>query len=477
MTARTEAPLTPHAPPLTVVIVGRPNVGKSTLFNRLLGRRRALVHDAPGVTRDRIVETGTWLWKGRKIPVRLIDTGGLGHKTFQTEIARQVEIAVTEADALLVTFDGQAGLIPDDLDMLRGLRRQSRLKEIPVIGVVNKADVDQHESMVADFYTTKLASIVAVSAEHGRAIDDLKAAVLEPLEARLPELQSHEDEPDPDVAVEAEDLERPDRIPRIAVVGKPNVGKSTLINTLLGEERMIASPIAGTTVDAVDSAITLAGKPFVLVDTAGVRRKSKTEKGIEVLSVVQMKKALERSDVALLMIDSIEGPTDQDEKIASLIEEAGCSVVIVISKWDLQRANKDFNREAAAKQVRSRMRFLGYAPVMFLSAKTKKGLEDLPELMETVLEQRTLKIPTKEFTEWARSFTDRTNPHGAKFYMCHQAGRHPPTFVFHVNDPHKVHFSLRRQMANAIRERWGYMGTPIRILILKSKSGRQRKKR
>jgi len=274
-----------------------------------------------------------------------------------------------------------------------------------------------------------------------------------------------------------EEASRPLKTPRIAIVGRPNVGKSTLTNAILGEKRMITSPIAGTTVDSVDSQASLDDIPMVLIDTAGIRRKSKTEQGVEVLSVVQARKALERCDVAILVLDGEMGLTDQDEKIGGLIEEVGCGVILAVNKWDTQRKNREFTMEMAADQVRGKMPFLRYAPVVFLSAKERKGLRGLGELIVDILQQRRLKLETHEFTEWVRNQSGVHNPMNAKFYLCHQSGRHPPTFVCHVSDPKKVHFSLKRHLINQIRKKWGYMGNPIRLLFVEAKAGRNRARR
>jgi GTP-binding protein len=482
--------------PPRLVVIGRPNVGKSTLFNRLLGRRRALVHDLPGVTRDRLEEKAEW-WFG-KLPyeILLVDTGGLGGERFAEEIDRQVQAALSQADVALMLFDAQSGLTPADEEVLLKLRRAGVDKQMPVLGVVNKVDAEVHEQLMADFFATGLDPILTVSAEHGRGMDDLKDAVREALGDRFqPEIPGEleeelpdEDasEPDASEGVEPElvvDEEgypelpdepvRDDEIPRIAIVGRPNVGKSTLTNALLRQERMITSPIAGTTVDSVDSYVDLGGKPFVLIDTAGIRRKSKTEKGVEVLSVVQARKALERCDVAVLVLDGEQGISDQDEKIGGLIDEVGCGLIILMNKWDVHKRNPKFTRDLAADIIRDKMGFLKWAPIMFASALEGKGFQDLGDLAEEILRQRRVKIPTREFTEWVRAESEVHNPGNAKFYMCHQSGRHPPTFVCHVSDPDKVHFSLKRHLVNAMRERWGFMGNPVRLLFVKGKNMRR----
>lgn len=445
-----------------IVIVGRPNVGKSTLFNRLMGRRQALVHDEPGVTRDRIEGQAIWWVGGSRYPVTLVDTGGVGGERFSQEIERQVGAALQEADLVLVVFDGQTGLAPLDRDLIRRLQQSGVTERLPVLGVVNKVDAEAHEGFVSDFYATGLDPVLTVSAEHGRGIADLEEAIA----AVAPQTFSGE----PAAGQSERGLP-----PRVAIVGRPNVGKSTLTNALLGRERMITSPIAGTTVDAVDSVADLGGRPVILVDTAGIRRKSKTEQGVEVLSVVQARKALERADLAILLLDGEAGITDQDEKIGGLIEEAGCGVILAVNKWDTQRKNREFTRELAADLIRRKMAYLKYAPILFVSALNRQGFENLGDLVEEILHQRQLRIPTHEFTEWVRKESTVHNPMNAKFYLSHQSGRSPPTFVCHVSDPEKIHFSLKRHLVNALRERWGFMGSPVRLLFVKGGGGEGRK--
>lgn len=460
-----ESPNTATAAP-RIVIVGRPNVGKSTLFNRLFGRKRALVHDMPGVTRDRLEERCEWWVKGERYFINVIDTGGLGGELFNQEIIRQVRTALENADLVLALFDGQTGYTPADREVVQQMVRSGlRDAELPILGVVNKVDADQHEEMIHDFYEAGLDSLHTVSAEHGRGIDDLKEAVIAALTERGA------------ITPAEKETSEEEHVPKIAIVGRPNVGKSTFTNAVLGEDRMITSPMAGTTIDSIDSPVELSGRPFILIDTAGIRRKSKTEQGVEVLSVIQARKALERCDIALLMVDGEGGITDQDEKIAGLIEELGCAVILVVNKWDTQKRNREFSREAAVKRIHEQMAFLKWAPVMFVSAKERTGFRDLGDLAADILEQRKLKISTHEFTEWVRAESEVHNPGNVKFYMCHQSGRNPPTFVCHVSNPDKVHFSLKRHLINAIRERWGYMGNPIRLIFVegKSRTGPRRK--
>jgi GTP-binding protein len=439
-----------------VVIVGRPNVGKSTLFNRLYGSRRALVHDEPGVTRDRLEQPAEWWVKGKRYAVSLIDTGGLGGDRLAEEIAFQVKIALERADVVVMLFDGQAGYTAADQEVVQKMVRSGlKNSKISLIGAVNKIDDSAHNDTVNEFYESGIGTIIGISAEHNRGVETLQEEIIEQLEAQgkiEPETEASEE----------------DRIPRLAIVGRPNVGKSTFVNAVTGEARMITSPVAGTTVDAIDSLCAINGKPIMLIDTAGIRRKSKTEQGVEVLSVVQAKKALERADVAILMLDGEAGMTDQDEKIAGLIEEVGCSVILAMNKWDTQKGKKDFSQKQAAEQIRYNFGFLKYAPIMFVSAKEGTGFKDLGDLIYDIIAQRRVKIPTHEFTEWVRATSEIHNPYNVKFYMCHQVSRHPPTFVCHVSQPHKVHFSLERHLVNAMRERWGFMGTPVRLLCVEA---------
>jgi GTP-binding protein len=371
---------------------------------------------------------------------------------------------------VLFLFDAQAGLTPADLDILRKLK-QSGLgsgDRAPIIGVVNKVDAESHEVLDADFYEAGLDSLLTISAEHNRGIEDLKETVIEITGAATETSAMAEDEDN--------DSDVPSKIPRVAIVGRPNVGKSTLTNALLGERRMITSSMAGTTVDSVDSLAEVNGIQLILIDTAGIRRKSKTEQGVEVLSVIQARKALERCDVAVLLMDGEQGVTDQDEKIGGLIDEVGCGVILAVNKWDVQRRNPKFKKDDAASIVRERMAYLSYAPILFVSAIKGEGFEDLGNLVEEILRQRQVKVSTHEFSEWVREEVTIHNPKNAKFYLSHQTGRNPPTFVCHVSDPDKVHFSLRRHLINAIRERWGFMGSPVRLVLRAGAGGKDRAK-
>ncbi len=467
---------------ITIAIVGRPNVGKSTLFNRLIGRKKALVHDTSGVTRDRNEEKVIW-WIGAKAyPVKIIDTGGLGGDTFTHEIRSQVEVALSEAQIVLVVVDSDQGVQPLDREVIGQLRRSGILdrQDIRVLGLANKVDHTVHDDRPNAFYELGFVNEwYGISAEHNRGIEDLKDMLRENLRAEeVPEVAVFNEYGDLDEeAIAAQELkEREEAMPdpnkpvRIAIIGKPNVGKSTLVNALLKDNRMITSSIAGTTVDSVDSAVMVDGRQWILVDTAGIRRKSKTEKGIEVLSIVQTKKALDRCDIAFLVVDGSDGVVDQDEKIAGLIEDVGCSVIIMVNKWDTQARNPDFSEQEAADIIRKQMAFIRYAPILFISALKHKGFEPINSMVEEVLSQRKSRLPTHELTEWIRKESEIHNPKNAKFYMSHQVSKHPPTFMCHVSDPKKINFSLKRHLINSIRTKWGFMGTPLRISFVKGGS-------
>lgn len=457
----------------TITIMGRPNVGKSSLFNAFMKKRKALVHDEAGVTRDRL--EGHLEWKGH--PFRILDTGGIGEGPFEQEIAAQVDIALEQTDFILLVLDRQTGVTEEDRFVLNYLRKKgidSKTHKIAMI--VNKIDHESHELDATEFYEFGFDPVFFVSAVHKTGIEEIIDWVFSESHYSLIPVESTSDtDPKDDLELnesfseenetEIESDDEDSKYPKIALVGKPNVGKSTFINALLGQERMLTSDIAGTTVDSIDSIVTLNGKEYCFIDTAGIRRKSKTKQGIEVLSVVQTKAALKRAELAILLIDGKEGPADQDEKIAGLIEDAGCSVIIAVNKWDLQKGNKEFSNKDASEHLRKKMKFLSYAPLLFISAKNKKGYQDLGHLIEDILAQKELKITTPKFTEWVRRQLDMTNPHGLKVFYSHQISSHPPSFHFRVNDPGKMHFSLRRQFVNSIRENWGYQGCPIRIKV------------
>jgi len=436
-----------------VAIVGRPNVGKSTLFNRLVGSRRSLVHDRPGVTRDLIEQKVKWWIEGKAFQIELIDTGGLQGDSFQEQVDAQVNLALRRADVILFMFDGQAGLVPRDLEVLRLLTTSNETTP-PMIGVVNKIDHSSHQGLCADFYQTGIEDMIEISAEHGDGV----LAIQEILFQRL-----YDETAQSEITEESEENKRPS----IAIVGRPNVGKSTLLNAITGKSRSITSTIAGTTVDAVDEEIILDGKPYLLIDTAGIRKKSKTEQGIEVLSVQLAKKALERADLALLVLDGSRGIHDQDEKIAGLIEKSGCSVLIVVNKWD--QVDEAFSQKEATRHIHHSLGFLRYAPIRFTCALHGKGFKTFGKLFDRILTERQRKLSTNEFTTFIRNQIEIHNPNNVKFYFCNQTGKNPPSFSCSVSDPNKIHFSLERHLKNQMRERWGFLGSPIRLRFIKSK--------
>ncbi len=458
--------LTQGKTPTRVVIIGRPNVGKSTLFNRLLGKRKAIVHNEPGVTRDRIESPVQWWNQARCYNMLLIDTGGVGGDRFSIEIKKQVQIALQDADIILFVLDAKTGVTPLDEELFSELRKAGLFKKIPTLGVINKADSVKDEMTPKEYYQLGLKNIITVSAEHGLGIQELEDTIIEESQAQPSENPTS--------------IEQVTNLPRIAVVGRPNVGKSTLINTLLGSERMIVSPIAGTTVDPIDSVIELEGKSYTLVDTAGIRRKDKTEQGVEVLSVIQVKKTLENANIVILMLDASTGISDQDEKIAGMILDSGRSVIILMNKWDVHEnfaeKKERFTKEMAAEHIRSKMPFLQFAPLLFVSAHKKTGLKNLGSLIEEVMTQRKTKIQTKELTEWIKNAAQIHNPKNAKFYMSHQSSQNPPTFICHVSDKSRIHFSLERHLVNRIRETWGFMGNPVRLLF-KTSEGKPPRRR
>ncbi|MEK6704830.1 MAG: ribosome biogenesis GTPase Der [Candidatus Poribacteria bacterium] len=436
-----------------VAIIGRPNVGKSTLFNRLIRQRKALVHDQPGVTRDRIEQQTLWMVKGKKHQILLMDTGGLAGEHFVEEVALQVSVALSKADVVLWVVNGRDGFTSGDQHVLESLRKSGMLIKKPVLLVVNKIDTALQENLIYDFYSLGIEKVLPVSAEHDLGIDDLKTMVLDSI------CTGFQKKP----ITAKKDLNI--NLPAIAVVGRPNVGKSTFVNVLLDQERMITSKTAGTTTDSVDSHVNVNGRDFILIDTAGIRRKDKTKQGVEVLSVVLARKALERADIAVLLLDGESGVVEQDEKIGGLIEKAGCSVILAVNKWDMQAQNKKFTKTDAAKIIRSSMAYLSYAPLLFISAKQRLGFEDLGDLFSLILEKSRTEIQTRELTDFIRKEAEIHNPKNAKFYMAHQISRRPPSFACYVNDPDKIHFSLKRHLVKAIRDRWEYIGTPIRLVF------------
>ncbi len=444
--------------PYRVAIVGRPNVGKSTLFNRITGRRRALAGDEPGMTRDRLYGRAEWL--GREFEV--IDTGGLLDAALATSkaqaegeiapgILRQANAAIGEAAHVVLVVDARQGLLPLDEELARHLRATGK----PLSLAVNKADSERQEALGAEFHRLGIADTFLISAEHGRGIDDLLDRVTASLAVR-----SDGDAPASE-AVEAADA---DRVTQVAIIGRPNVGKSTLLNRLLNEERSIVTPTAGTTRDAVDAELEFKGERLRLIDTAGIRRKGKTHLLAEKLSVIQARKHLERSDVALLLIDAVEGVAAADTHIGGYAYESHRSVIVVVNKWDLIPKSATAAKEFT-EIVRDKMKYLDFAPLIFLSALKGQRLDKLLETVLKVAAARRYRIPTSEINRFVQEldFGRAPSPGGRplRLYYLTQASVSPPTFIAFINSSKPPHFSVERFLKNRIRERFPFMGTPI----------------
>jgi GTPase len=428
-----------------VAVVGRPNVGKSTLFNRLVGERVAIVEDTPGITRDRVY--GECEWRGRTF--RVVDTGGLGmgeEDPFHAEIRGQAELAMEEADAILFVTDVAEGLSPVDQELANLLRRSRK----PVIVAVNKADNPKREQSAPEFYELGFEQVFPIAAHQGRGVGDM----LDALVGALPPA-----EPD-------EEIEE-DRI-RLCIVGRPNVGKSSLLNAIVGDERVIVSEVPGTTRDAVDVPFELGDQRFLLVDTAGIRRPGKVQGSVEFYMVLRAERALERSDVAVLVIDAAAGLMDGDKRVGGLARDKGRGCVIFVNKWDLVRgiSMKEFGAD-----LRRQLPFLSYAPVVFGSALHRQGIPELLDTAADVANNHSLRISTGELNRVLRDAFDR-RPYTArgrelKLLYATQIAVKPPTFVLFVNDPKLFHFSYSRYLGNQLRAAFGFQGTPIRLLCRK----------
>jgi len=456
----------PASTPLPIVaIVGRPNVGKSTLFNRLAGRRKAIVDDHPGLTRDRIVEE---VEVGSR-RVLLVDTAGLEPPTerdgegedLHAAVQAQARAAVAEADAVLFVVDGQVGLLPEDATIARELRRTSR----PLVVVVNKLDAPRQEAALGEFHRLGFASVRAISAEHGRGAWD----AFEELAEALPPAPPPADE-------DAEEPEAPpgdDEPIRIALVGRPNVGKSSLANRLLGAERMVVSSVAGTTRDAIDLAIERPDGRYVLVDTAGIRRPGRRDRVGERTSALMALRAIERAEVALVVTDAEQGFTEGDVQLAGMVRQRGCAAAILVNKWDL--AGDD---EAATRRVREtiheRLRFAPDVPVLTVSARTGLRVPRIFPLVRRLARAARLRVPTAELNRWLEAATAAHEPAMAqsgprkrplKFFYATQVGRRPPNFVLFCTEPSAVKESYRRYLENRLREHFDLEGTPVRLQL------------
>jgi len=462
----------------TIVIVGRPNVGKSTLFNRLVGSRRAIVGDEPGITRDRLY--GEFDWRGHHL--RVVDTGGIvpsDKELMTTEIFRQARIALDEADAVIMVVDGRTEIAAPDLELARLLLRSGE----PQFLAVNKVDSEKQEGLVEEFRRLGVRNIFPISAEHGRGVAELLDAILDVL---------------PHVEPLDEDLQPPE-VPasepetRVAIIGHPNVGKSTLLNRLTGSARAIVSPVPGTTRDAVDELVNRDGKLYRFIDTAGIRRKGKTHLMAEKLSVVMSRKHLEAADIAILMIDATEGVNALDANIAGYAHESGRSTIIVINKWDLvggpvrgeaggaktavkalrPRRGRSAMIEGVAKrseyeqEVRSALKFLNYAPIVFISAGTGHNVNKVFEQLDLVAAERRKRIPTGEMNRFlAKVDFERASVPASKrvrIYYMTQAAVAPPTFILFTDRAVRLHFAYQRFLENQIRREFGFVGTPIWI--------------
>jgi GTP-binding protein len=429
-----------------VALVGRPNVGKSTLFNRLVEQPLAIVEDVPGTTRDRIYADAEW----GGTTFTFVDTGGLvpdSSDDLATLIRGQVEIAIAEAEVIIFLVDVKEGVTGSDLEIARLLRRSGK----PVLLAVNKADNESRRREAMEFYELGLGDPIPISALHGTGTGDLLDALLK---------------------VGWEELgEAPTRGTRIAIVGRPNVGKSSLLNNILGQERMIVSATPGTTRDAVDSLIEWDGEQITLIDTAGIRRRGKVAPGIERYSVIRALRAIQRAEVVLLLLDATEGVTEQDAHIAGYVVDEAKGLVIVVNKWDL--VEKDaYTMQYYSDEIRSTLRFVAYAPLVFVSAITGQRVGKALDLALEVQRSRSARVPTAELNRVIAEAVDRHSPPSKrgkrlKIFYATQVGTAPPGFVFFVNEPQLVHFSYQRYLENQLRRSFGFEGSPVKMAFRK----------
>ena len=443
-----------------IALVGRPNVGKSTMFNRLVGERMAVTDNIPGTTRDRLQSEYHW----RGVDNIVIDTGGIevyqpkgtrdtsplaeGSADFIPQIKAQALIAIQEADAVIMVVDSVHGITAADEEIAEILRRSEK----PVFVAANKVDDLKRSNDAYDFFTLGVGPVVATSAYHGLGVGDLLDHVYE--------ATKHIAEVMPDDAEADQHL-------RIAIVGRPNVGKSSLLNQLIGEDRVIVSPIAGTTRDAIDTELSWHGNRVTIIDTAGIRRRGKIEPGVEKFSVVRSMNALERADVALLMIDAVDGVTEQDQHIAGYVIEAHKSIVIVVNKWDAVEKDS-MTLHNFEKELRVKFDFLPDPPIIFISAKTGQRIHEVLETAHRAWESRFFRIPTAELNRIVRGAVANHPPtvvgtKKLKILFVSQVAINPPVILFHVNDPEAAHFTYRRYLENQIREVYAFEGTPLRF--------------
>lgn len=428
-----------------VAIVGRPNVGKSTLFNRIAGKRISIVENEPSITRDRIYADAEWL----NNHFLLVDTGGIDlddDTELKEEVKNQTETAIEEAEVILFVVDGRAGIQPMDLEVANLLRKSGK----SIILAVNKVDTKELEEEVKyDFYELGLGEPFSISAEHALNIGDLLDEVI----SYFPT----EDEPE----YEEDTI-------RFSVIGRPNVGKSSLVNQILGVERVIVGETAGTTRDAVDTYFKVGDRNFVIIDTAGMRKKGKVEPGVEKYSVIRSLKAVDRSDVVLMVLDATEGITAQDKRVAGYAHEEGKAMVLVINKWDLIEKENNTDQRYA-REIRYEAGFLNYAPITFVSALTGKRVSEILEIVEYVAEQHARRVKTNTLNNVIKEAISMSEPPSdkgrrLKVYYATQPRVKPPLFVLFVNDPDLMHFSYKRYLKNSIRDAFGFSGTPITII-------------
>jgi GTP-binding protein len=426
-----------------VAIVGRPNVGKSTIFNRIVGERMAIVEDKPGITRDRLYGTGEW----NDIPFSIIDTGGIevyGEDEIIKSIKVQAELAIDEADVIVFMVDVKAGLTPADAEVAEMLFRSNK----PIILTVNKVDNLDRVEDTYEFYSLGFGTPVAISGSHGLGIGDL----LDEIVTKLPTLKEEE---------------FPEDTVRVALIGRPNVGKSSLVNAILGEERVIVSDVAGTTRDAIDTPFEVEGQSYVLIDTAGMRKRGKVYENTEKYSVMRAMKAIERADVVLVVINGEEGIIEQDKHVAGYAHELGKAAIFVVNKWDIVEKD-DKTLHKFSQTIRDHFLFMSYAPILFVSALTKQRVHKILPLVTTVAEQHALRVQTHVLNDVVSDAVAINAPptdkgRRMKINYATQVAVKPPTFIVFVNDPELMHFSYERYLDNKIRAAFGFEGTPIRI--------------
>ncbi|MGE5391480.1 MAG: ribosome biogenesis GTPase Der [Deltaproteobacteria bacterium] len=434
-----------------VAIVGRPNVGKSTLFNRLVGARKAIVEDIPGVTRDRLYDNTDWLDR----EFIIIDTGGIRmdeSDSMTREIKMQAELAIDEADVIVFVVDGRGGITPEDEEVADLLRRSDK----PIVLVANKIENFGKQMDYYDFYSLGLGDPIPISAMHGMNTDELMDAIVKYFKTPAGEYED-------------------DDTTKIALIGRPNVGKSSMVNAFLGEPRVIVSDIPGTTRDAIDTLFQYNGKKYTLIDTAGIRKKSRIKESTEKYSVIRSLKSIERADVVLIMLDAMEGVIEQDQRIAGYVAEQAKAHIIVVNKWDLVEKD-EHTMHKFDKKIREDLKFLSYAPIMYVSALTKKRIFKVLEIVDFVAEQHNRRITTAELNRVINeAMMLNPLPGGGnkkvKIYYTTQVRTAPPTFVLFSNHPNLVHFSYLRYLENVMRKNFGFEGTPIKLLV-RQKTGK-----